>query len=53
MLKLNENKTYFMLVPSKRTKHVLPTLISTGNAEIPCRQSVKNAGFMLSSSYYE
>ena len=44
MLKLNDNKTEFMLVTSKRTKHLhnLSTSIATGNAQIPIEQSVKN-----------
>ena len=43
MLKLNDNKTEFMLVTSKRTKHLhnLPTSITIGNAQIPLKQSVK------------
>ena len=49
MLKLNDNKTELMLVTSKRTKHLhnLPTSISTENAQIPFKQSVKNLGFTL------
>ena len=49
MLKLNDNKTKFMLVISKRTKHLhnLPTSIIIGNAQIPFKQSVKNLGFIL------
>ena len=49
MLKLNDSKTYFMLVTSKRSKHLhsLPTSITIGNAQIPFKQSVKNLGFTL------
>ena len=49
MLKLNDNKTELMLVTSKRTKHLhnLPTSITSGNAQIPIKQSVKNLGFTL------
>ena len=49
MLKLNDNKTGLMLVTSKRTKHRhnLPTSITTDNAQIPFKQSVKNFGFTL------
>ena len=49
MLKLNDNKTYLMLVSSKRTKHLqnLHTSITIGNAQIPLKQSVKNLGFTL------
>ena len=49
MLKLNDNKTELMLVTSKRTKHLhnLPTSITTANAQIPFRQSVKSMGFTL------
>ena len=49
MLKLNDSKTEFMLVTSKRTKHLhnLPTSITIGNAQIPFKQSVKNFGFTL------
>ena len=49
MLKLNDNKTDLMLVTSKRTKHIhnLPTSITTGNAQIPCKLSVKNLGLTL------
>ena len=55
MLKLNDNKTKIMLVTSKRTKHLhsLPTSITIGNAQIPFKQSVKNLGFTLLSSYNE
>ena len=51
MLKLNDNKTYLMLVTSKRTKHLhsLPTSITIENALIPFKQSVKNLGFTLDS----
>ena len=49
MHKLNDNKTDFMLVISKRTKHLhnLPTSITIGNAQMPFKQSVKNLGFTL------
>ena len=49
MLKLNDNKTEFMLAMSKRTKHLhsLPTSITIGNAQIPFKQYVKNLGFTL------
>ena len=49
MLKLNDNKTELMLVTSKTTKHLhnLPTSITTGNAQIPFKQSVENLGFTL------
>ena len=49
MLKLNDNKTEFMLVTSKRTKHLhsLPTSITIRNAQIPFKKSVKNLGFTL------
>ena len=49
MLKLNDSKTYLMLVTSKRSKHLhnLPTSITIGNAQIPFKQSVKNLGFTL------
>ena len=49
MLKLNDNKTEFMLVTSKRTKHLhsLPTSITIGNAQIPFKNSVKNLGLTL------
>ena len=49
MLKLNDNKTELMLVISKRTRylHDLPTAITTGNAQIPFKQSVTNLGFTL------
>ena len=49
MLKLNDNKTKLILVTSKRTKHLhnLPTSITTGNAQIPFKQSVKKLGFTL------
>ena len=47
--KLNDNKTEFMLVTSKRTKHLhsLPTSITIGNAQIPFKKYVKNFGFTL------
>ena len=49
MLKLNDNKTELMLVTSKRTKHLhnLPTSISTGIAQIPLKNCVKNVGLTL------
>ena len=49
MLKLNDNKTEFMLVTSNRTKHLhcLPTSITIGNAQISFKKSVKNLGFTL------
>ena len=49
MLKLNDNKTEFMLVTSKCTKHLhsLPTSITIGNAQIPFKQSVNKLGFAL------
>ena len=49
MLKLNYIKTELMLFASNRTKHLhtLPTPITIGNAQIPCKQSVKNLGFSL------
>ena len=49
MLKVNDNKTEFMLVTSKRTMHLhnLPTSFTIGNAHIPFKQSVKNLGFTL------
>ena len=49
MFKLNDNKAKFMLVTSKRAKHLhsLPTSITIGNAQIPFKQSVKNLGFTL------
>ena len=49
MLKLNDNKTEFMLVTSKRTKHLhsLPTSIAIGNAQIHFKQSVMNLDFTL------
>ena len=49
MLRLNDNKTEFMLVTSRRTKHLhsLPTSITIGNAQIPFKKSVKNLGFTL------
>ena len=51
MVKLNDNKTEFMLVNSNRTKHLhnLPTSITTGNAQIPFKHSVNNLGFTLDS----
>ena len=49
MLKLNYNKTKFMPVTSKRTKHLhrLPTSITKGNAQIAFKKSVKNLGITL------
>ena len=49
MLKLNDSKTEFMLVTSKRSKHLhnLPTSITIGNAQIPFKQSMKNLDFTL------
>ena len=49
MPKLNDDKTELMLVTSKRTKHLhyLPTSITSGNAQIPFKQSVKNLDFTL------
>ena len=49
MLQLNDNKTELMLVTSNRTKHLhgLPTSITTGNAQISFKQSVKNLGLAL------
>ena len=53
MLKLNDSKAKLMLVTSKRTKHLhnLPTSITTGNAQIPFKQSVKNLDFTLHSHF--
>ena len=47
--KRNDNKTKFILVTSKRTKHLhhLPTSITVGNVQIPLKQFVKNFGFIL------
>ena len=44
MLKLNDNKTKFMLFITNRPKHLhnLPTSITIGNANIPFKQSVRN-----------
>ena len=55
MLKFNDNMTELMLITSKRTRHLnnLPTSITIGNAQIPFKQSVRNLGFTLVSSYYE
>ena len=55
ILRLNGDKTELILVTSKRTKHLhtLPTSIAIGNAQIPFKQSVRNLGFALLSSYYE
>ena len=49
MLKLNDNKTEFMLITSRRTKHLhnLPTSINIGNAQIPFKQPVKKLGHTL------
>ena len=49
MLILNDNKTELMFVTSKITKHLnyLPTSITTGNAQIPFKLSVKNLDFTL------
>ena len=49
MLKLNDNKTKFMLVTSKSTKHLnsLPSSITISNAQIPFKPSVKNMGLAL------
>ena len=49
VIKLNDNKAELMLVTSKRIKHIhnLPTSITTDNAQIPFKQSVKNLGFKL------
>ena len=49
MLILNDNKTYLILVISKRTRHLhnLPTSITIGKAQIPFKQSVKNLDFTL------
>ena len=49
MPKLNDNKTEFMLVTSKRTKHLhnLPTSITIGNAQFSFKQSVKNLDVAL------
>ena len=49
MLRLNDNKIEFMLLTSKRTKHLhyLPTSITIGNAKIPFKHSVKNLGLTL------
>ena len=49
MLRLNDNRTWLMLVTSNKTKHLhsLSTSITIGNALIPFRLSVKNLGFTL------
>ena len=49
MHKLNDNKTEFMLVTSKRTKHLhtIPTLITIDNAQTSFKTSVKNLGLTL------
>ena len=46
---LQHNSRPLMLVTSKRSKHLhdLPTSITTGNAQILFKQSVKNFGFTL------
>ena len=51
MLKFNDNKTELMIVTSRRTMHLhtLPTSITIGNAQISCKQSVKNLGLTLDS----
>ena len=51
MLILNYNKTELIIVTSKRTKHLhnLPTSITTGNANVPFKQSVRNFGLTLDS----
>ena len=43
------DKAEFMLVTSKRTKHLhtLPSSITIGNAEFPIKQSVKYLGYTL------
>ena len=52
MPKFTDNKTKLMLVTSKGTKHLhsQPTSITTGNAQIRFKQSVKNIGFTSSLS---
>ena len=49
MLKLNDDKTEFMLVTSKRTKHLhtMPTSITISNSQIPFKNSEKILGFTL------
>ena len=49
ILKLNDNKTYLMLVSSNRTNHLhnLHTSINMVDAHIPFKQFVKNLGFTL------
>ena len=49
LLRHNDNKTEFMLVTSKRIKHLhnLPTSITIGNAQILFKESAKKLGFTL------
>ena len=49
MLKLNDYITEFMLVTSKRTKHLhsLPTSITIGYVQVPFKKYVNNLGFPL------
>ena len=49
MLRLSDKKVELMLITSKITSHLhnLPTSITTGNAQIPFKQSVKNLGSTL------
>ena len=49
MLKLNDNKTKFMLFITNRPKHLhnLPTPITIGSVQIPFKQYVKNMGITL------
>ena len=49
MPKLNDNKTEFIIVTCKRTKHLnnIPTSIAIGNAQIPLKQPVKHLGSTL------
>ena len=49
MPELNDNETEFMLVTSKKTKHLhsLHASITIGNAQILFKQSVKNLGITL------
>ena len=51
MHKLNDNNADLLLFTSKRTKHLnnLPTSITTGNAQILFKQSVKNLELALDS----
>ena len=48
-LRLNNDKTYLMLVIAKGTKHLhtLPISITISNAQITLKQCVKNLGFTL------